>query len=212
MLDFSPVLALNRSERSALSFALELTADFLGVDVADVLAKSFARRLDDFPGGKNYPKTASAVPVEIDSNETTATTETPQTLRVDISGKSAQKLRANFARALYDDDLKKDVIDRAVAAVVAKLSTKNEINRAIATAVRSAKDNARRGVEPTRAWLLFYPYLKGIYERNGVAFPKLSPVLEKEPPEIASRREKDERDRAAIQATLAAVEKRDDEI
>ena len=211
MLDFSPVLTLNSSERGALSFALELTADFLGVDVADVLAKSFARRLDDFPGGKNYP-TARAVPVEIDSTETTETTDAPQTLRVDISGKSAQKMRANFARALYDDDLKKDVIDRAVAAVVAKLATKQEINRAIANAVRSAKDNARRGVEPTRAWLLFYPYLTGIYERNGVAFPKLSPVLEKEPPEIAARREKDERDVAAVQATLAAVEKRGDEI
>ncbi|MBQ9016620.1 hypothetical protein IJ103_00030 [Candidatus Saccharibacteria bacterium] len=209
-MDFSPVLALNRTERSALSFALELTADFLGVDVADVLAKSFARQIESFPGGTNYPAT-----VEIDStapqDAAPAPTDSPQTLRVDLSGKSAQKLRANFARALYDDDLKKDVVDRATAAVVAKLASKNEINRAIAGAVRSAKDNARRGLEPTRAWLLFYPYLKGIYERNGVAFPKLSPVLEKEPPEIASKRETEEKERAALQAALVDLDRRDAE-
>ena len=195
MLDVS---LLTRNERTSLALALEMTADFLGIKKPDFAPPFFfsspAEDGAETPSSEDAtPERRLVIPAEL--------WERP----------GVAKYRAELARKLYADDLRADLVDRAVYAVVAKLASKHDVNRLVHNSVQSARDNARKGKEPTRAWLLFHHGLKAIYESAGIDFPKMSPRLEPEPADIAARREKDERDRAAIQRTLKAVERRDDE-
>ena len=199
MVDFSPILELDTKERGSLQLALAFCAGFLQIDPAQT-AEIIKESLNVAPATS---QATDAAPV---AAPTAAETPT-RVLHVDLSGVRARKLRDKIAAALYCDDLRADLVDRATSAIVAGLATKSEINRMIATAQRSAKENTRRGVGPDRAWLVFFPYLKAIYERNGCAFPKLTGPLEAEPDSIRARREEAERLQARVSATLQELDK-----
>ena len=201
MVDFSPILELDTQERGSLQLALAFCAGFLQIDPAQA-AEIVKESLNVAP--------ATSQATDNDDAPACAPTagETPtRVLHVDLSGVRARKLRDKIAAALYCDDLRADLVDRATSAIVAGLATKSEINRMLASAQRSAKENTRRGVGPDRAWLVFFPYLKAIYERNGCAFPKLTGPLEAEPDSIRARREDAERLQARVSATLQELDK-----
>ena len=201
MVDFSPILELDTKERGSLQLALAFCAGFLQIDpaqTAEIIKESL----------NVAPATSQATDNDDAAVAAPTAAETPtRVLHVDLSGVRARKLRDKIAAALYCDDLRADLVDRTTSAIVAGLATKSEINRMIASAQRSAKENTRRGVGPDRAWLVFFPYLKAIYERNGCAFPKLTGPLEAEPDSIRARREEAERLQARVSATLQELDK-----
>lgn len=170
---------LEQSERSSLTLALELTASFLGIELPQVLGAFHA-----------------AAPVAGSSEGA------PRP----VSTKKAAKMRARLVKELYSDDLRSDLVDRAIFAIEKGLASPQEINRGVVTAVRSARQNAEKKQEPTRAWLLFYPFLRSIYERAGVEFPTLKPGFEPEPPELEAAR----LERARLQSAVNGSVKRDE--
>lgn len=200
MVDLSPILELDTKERGSLQLALAFCASFLQIDPAQT-AEIIKESLNVAPATSQADNDAAAACAP------TAGESPTRVLHVDLSGVRARKLRDKIAAALYCDDLRADLVDRTTSAIVAGLATKSEINRMIASAQRSAKENTRRGVGPDRAWLVFFPYLKAIYERNGCAFPKLTGPLEAEPDSIRTRREEAERLQARVSATLQELEK-----
>lgn len=201
MVDFSPILELDTKERGSLQLALAFCAGFLQIDPAQT-AEIIKESLNVAPSTSQATDNDDAAACAPTAGESPT-----RVLHVDLSGVRARKLRDKIAAALYSDDLRADLVDRATSAIVAGLATKSEINRMIASAQRSAKENTRRGVGPDRAWLVFFPYLKAIYERNGCAFPKLTGPLEAEPDSIRARREEAERLQARVSATLQELEK-----
>lgn len=172
-MDTTLLNALTRDERSSLILALQFTAHFLGLPTA---------------GAFTFPSEHGATPFYATDEQT----NTPK----------LQKLRASIARQLFAPDLRKDLVDRAVYAVASGMTTKHDINRLVANAVRSAETNAKRGGGPTAAWLLFYTSLKNIYAASGVAFPKLQGELEPEPEALARRREEREALNERVQKVL----------
>lgn len=163
--------ALTREERTSLTLALEFLTRFTRRDV----------------------------PTFVDMNKTKKTFVRPS--EAELNKPRVQKFRASVATKLYADNLPKDVVDRAVYAVVSGMATRHDVNRLIANALRTAESNEKTHKGPTTAWLVFWGTLKSLYESADVEFPTMSKELEPVPDEIISRREAAERLQARVQAT-----------
>ena len=112
---------------------------------------------------------------------------------VDFSEPKVQRLRRKIARDLYEPGLHAGLVDRATAAVVARIASTNEL----AAAIRYAKEERRRA-ETTNGfrgnpvvWRSFAPFVKSWFDEAGYSWTPTDNRRERVPVPISGDGETD---------------------
>ena len=112
---------------------------------------------------------------------------------VDFSEPKVQRLRRKIARDLYEPGLHAGLVDRATAAVVARIASTNEL----AAAIRYAKEERRRA-ETTNGfrgnpvvWRSFAPFVKSWFDEAGYRWTPTDNRRERVPVPISGDGETD---------------------
>ena len=112
---------------------------------------------------------------------------------VDFSEPKVQRLRRKIARDLYEPGLHAGLVDRATAAVVARIASTNEL----AAAIRYAKEERRRA-ETTNGfrgnpivWRSFAPFVKSWFDEAGYRWTPTDNRRERVPVPISADGETD---------------------